>query len=152
MRSLGFFISVSRPWECKNLISSAFSTSGLKRFAKRCYELCCQVNGETVLAFEYDRINRTETILDRQHEDLMMIQYDASGRIIQVLPRRPVDGIRVVYDQQSHITKLTRGAFNVTAAYDDRGRLLERRFLARTVYRYSYKNITKVGVRLLYVL
>jgi YD repeat-containing protein len=104
------------------------------------------VNGETALTFEYDRINRTETILDRQHEDLMMFQYDASGRIIQVVPRRPVDGVRVAYDQQGHITRLVHGAFNITTAYDDRGRLMERRFLARTVYRYSYKNNTKVWV------
>jgi hypothetical protein len=106
-----------------------------------------QVNGETVFVFEYDRINRTETILNPQHEDLLVMQYDASGRIIQVLPRRPVDGVRLAYDQHGHITKWVRGAFNITAAYDDRGRLMERRFLGRTVYRYNYKNNSKVCVR-----
>ena len=104
-----------------------------------------QVNGETVLAFEYDRLNRTETVLDRRHENLLSINYDAVGRVVQVSPRRPTDGLRIGYDQHGHITKWTRGVLNVTATFDDRGRLVERRFGTRTAYTYVHRNGSKVS-------
>ena len=103
------------------------------------------MNGETVLSFEYDRLNRTETVLDRQHERLLAIHYDASGRIVQVSPRASVSGLRVGYDQSGHITRWNRGGLNVTITYDERGRLTERRFGARAVYKYIYRNNSKVS-------
>jgi len=105
------------------------------------------VNGETVLSFEYDRANRTETVLDRQHEGLLVVHYDASGRIVQVSPRSSVSGLRVGYELNGHITRWNRGGLNVSMSYDERGRLTERRFGGRTVYNYIYRNSSKVSDR-----
>ena len=103
-----------------------------------------KVNGETILAFEYDRLNRTETVLDRRHDNILSINYDAVGRVVQISPRRPIDGLRVGYDHHGRITKWSRGVLNVTATFDDRGRLVERRFGTRTVYSYVHSNGSKV--------
>jgi len=108
----------------------------------------CQVNGETVLRFEYDVDDHSETVYDAQHNELLQLNYDAAGRVIRVVPRSHLDALNVSYDRQGRWSHWTRGDLTVRRVFDEpTGRLVERRLGSRTGFRYVYKNTSKASSR-----
>ena len=106
----------------------------------------CQVNGESVLRFEYDVSDHSETVYDHQHNELLLLHYDAAGRVVRVVPRTHLDPLNVTYDGQGRWTHWSRGDLTVTRVFDEpTGRLIERRLGGRTGYRYVYKNTSKAS-------
>lgn len=97
------------------------------------------------MSFEYDAADNTETVYDKQRNELLSIRHDSAGRVLNVIPRGAVDGINVTYDRQGRWTQWSRGELTISRSFDQKtGRLIERKISPRAVYRYSYKNGTKV--------
>jgi len=110
----------------------------------------CQVNGESVLRFEYGIDNHSETVYDAHHNELLQLNYDAAGRLIRVVPRTRLGALNVSYDRQGRWSHWTRGDLTVRRVFDEStGRLMERRLGSRTGFRYVYKNTSKVRQPLL---
>jgi len=104
----------------------------------------CQVNGESVLRFEYGVDDHFETVYDAQHNELLLLNYDAAGRVIRVVPRTHLDALNVSYDRQGRWSHWTRGDLTVRRVFDEpTSRLVERRLGSRTGFRYVYKNTSK---------
>ena len=119
--------------------------SDFKRAVKECLTcLLIQINGNTVLSFEYDRINKSETVFDSQHDDLITTYYDATGKVVRIEPRHTIGGLSITYNRQGRVTRWSRGVTNMSFVYDDNGRLVERHFDARTKLQYRYDNGDKV--------
>jgi len=107
-----------------------------------------QVNGESVLRFEYDINDHSETVYDAQHNELLLLHYDSAGRVTRVIPRRHLDPLNVTYDLQGRWTHWSRGDLTVRRVFDEpAGRLVERRLGSKTGYRYVYKNTSKASSR-----
>jgi len=105
-----------------------------------------QVNGDSLLTFEYDATDLTQTIYDNQRNELLVIRHDSAGRVLQVLPRGPLDSLNVTYDRQGRWTQWSRGDLTVSRVFEAKtGRVVERRLSPRSIYRYTYKNGTRVG-------
>ena len=95
--------------------------------------------------FQYDRATNTQTVMNKNHEELLVTTYDARGRPLQIMPRGPVEGLNMTYDRQGRLAAWNSGDMNVIRIFDDKtGQLLERRLANKAVYRYIYKNGIKV--------
>ena len=102
------------------------------------------MNGDSLLSFEHDNADRSETVYDRRRDELLRLRYDAAGRVIRVVPRSHLDALNVSYDRQGRWTHWSRGDLTVSRVFDEpTGRLVERRLGSRTGYRYAYKNTSK---------
>jgi len=108
--------------------------------------LVCQVNGESVLRFEYNTEDHSETVFDHQHNELLLLHYDSAGRVVRVVPRTHLDALNVTYDRQGRWTRWSRGDLTVTRVFDEpAGRLVERTVGSRTGFRYVYRNTSKAS-------
>jgi hypothetical protein len=97
------------------------------------------------LTFEFDSADNTQTAYDNQRNELLVIRHDSAGRVLNVLPRGPLDGVNVTYDRQGRWTQWSRGDLTVSRVFDAKtGRLVERKLSPRSIYKYVYKNSTKV--------
>jgi hypothetical protein len=104
-----------------------------------------QINGETALTLDLDRVDNVETVYSRSHDRILTVRYDRSGRPIQVTPSGPLEPLNITYGSHGHVTFWARGDLGVVNVYDDKtGNLIERKLANRIVYRYIYKANNKV--------
>ena len=107
---------------------------------------CSQINGETVLSIDLDRVENIETVYSRSHDRLLTVRYDRSGRPIQLTPSGPLEPLNVTYGTHGHVTYWARGDLGIVNVYDEKtGNLMERKLANRIAYRYIYKAGSKVS-------
>ncbi|ELU08904.1 hypothetical protein CAPTEDRAFT_159800 [Capitella teleta] len=103
-----------------------------------------RVNGQNLLTFEYDRDDHSESILNSESEEILLIDYNQAGQLTQVVATGNVEGINITYDSHGHMTSWTRGNLGEKFVYDDKsGMMIEKRLPNRAAYRYIYKTGNK---------
>lgn len=63
-----------------------------------------QINGVNLLSVEYDRMNHTESILNKDSQNILWIMYDDSGLPVQFLPCSDHHAMNITYNQRGQIT------------------------------------------------
>ena len=107
--------------------------------------LFLQVNGENLLTMEYERETHSETVFDKDGEELITVLYNTAGQPINFMPRKPLFPLNITYDNSGKLVQWQWGDLNLVNVYDTRtGFLTERKVANRATFRYIYKSGTKV--------
>ena len=95
---------------------------------------------------EYERETHSETVYDKEGEELVTVLYNSAGQPMNFLPRTPLLPLNITYDDSGQLVQWEWGDINLVNIYDERtGYLTERKFANRATFRYIYKSGTKVG-------
>ena len=98
-----------------------------------------KVNGDAVLAVEYDRESREEVLLDKDMKPIVTVSYDNVGRPLKWTSNHNLTSVALDYDRFGRLSSWSRGQLAVTMQYDISGRLAEVRHAdkAGRMYKYS---------------
>lgn len=100
---------------------------------------CSQINGVNLLSVEYDRMNHTESILNKDSQNILWIMYDDSGLPVQFLPCSDHHAMNITYNQRGQITHWQYGEMWEDLEYNRDGLLLERSKSGIVQYRFNYR-------------
>ena len=97
-----------------------------------------KVNGETVLAVEYDRESQQELLLDQNMKPIVTVNYDSVGRPLKWTSNHNLTPVALEYDRFGRLSSWTRGQLSQTMQYDINGRLAEVRNADKSGRMYKY--------------
>ncbi|XP_056012581.1 teneurin-m-like isoform X5 [Ostrea edulis] len=98
-----------------------------------------RINGVNLLSVEYDRLNHTESILNKDSQNILWIMYDDSGLPVQFLPCSEHHAMNITYNQRGQITHWQYGEMWEDLEYNRDGLLLERSRSGIVQYRFNYR-------------
>ncbi|XP_061169948.1 teneurin-m-like isoform X4 [Saccostrea echinata] len=98
-----------------------------------------RINGVNLLSVEYDRLNHTESILNKDSQNILWIMYDDSGLPVQFLPCSEHHAMNITYNQRGQITHWQYGEMWEDLNYNRDGLLLERSRSGTVQYRFNYR-------------
>lgn len=103
-----------------------------------------QINQEHILSIEFDRLQNSELVLDKHHEELFSTTFDQSGLPVRFAPVNPgifklIGQHNWTYNDRGRLVSTQFDTNVVTYEYlEPRGLLLEERANGRVVSKYSY--------------
>ncbi len=97
-----------------------------------------KVNGETLLAVEYDRDSQQEILLDHSMKPIVTVNYDSVGRPLKWTSSHNLTSIALEYDRFGRISIWSRGQLSLSLQYDINGRLAELRHADKSGRMYKY--------------
>ncbi|XP_062616760.1 teneurin-2-like [Saccostrea cucullata] len=98
-----------------------------------------RINGVNLLSVEYDRVNHTESILNKDSQNILWIMYDDSGLPVQFLPCSEHHAMNITYNQRGQITHWQYGEMWEDLTYNRDKLLLERSRSGTVQYRFNYR-------------
>lgn len=94
---------------------------------------------------EYDRDTHSETILNKDGQEILTVLYNEAGQPTNFLVEAPLQGVNITYNNQGRPLTWDRGMLNINNVYDAKtGYLTEKKVGVKAVYRFIYKSGTKV--------
>ena len=102
-----------------------------------------QVNGDNLLTIEYDRDTHTETILDKDLQEILTMAFDNSGLPTHFLPAKYHHSLNVTYSASGDIIAWKYGDIEEKREFED-GLLKVRTVNNGAQYRYVYRYGKKV--------
>lgn len=98
-----------------------------------------QINGVNLLSVEYDRMNHTESILNKDSQNILWIMYDDSGLPVQFLPCSDHHAMNITYNQRGQITHWQYGEMWEDLDYNRDGLLLNRSRSGAVQHKFYYR-------------
>ncbi|KAJ1529492.1 hypothetical protein ONE63_006265 [Megalurothrips usitatus] len=100
-----------------------------------------RVNGENILALEYDKDSNSVAVFMDDRVELINITYDQTARPIKWGPRNGIfSGVELEYDRFSRLTSWKWGELSETYGFDRAGRLNEIRYADGSSLQYAFKD------------
>ncbi|XP_052130021.1 teneurin-m isoform X7 [Frankliniella occidentalis] len=100
-----------------------------------------RVNGENILALEYDKDSNSVAVFMDDRVELINITYDRTARPIKWGPRNGIfSGVELEYDRFSRLTSWKWGELSETYGFDRAGRLNEIRYADGSSLQYAFKD------------
>lgn len=101
-----------------------------------------RVNGENILALEYDKDSNSVAVFMDDRVELINITYDRTARPIKWGPRNGIfSGVELEYDRFSRLTSWKWGELSETYGFDRAGRLNEIRYADGSSLQYAFKDM-----------
>lgn len=98
-----------------------------------------RINGVNLLSVEYDRMNHTESILNKDSQNILWIMYDDSGLPVQFLPCSDHHAMNITYNQRGQITHWQYGEMWEDLDYNRDGLLLNRSRSGAVQHKFYYR-------------
>ncbi|XP_023220703.1 teneurin-m-like isoform X2 [Centruroides sculpturatus] len=97
-----------------------------------------KINGETLVAVEFDREQYSETIYDKNQIPLVTVRYDEFGHPKQWEPSQNLTPVKLEYDRFGRLARWERGYLSERYSFDIQGRLAEIRYSDNSGIMYRY--------------
>ncbi|XP_037506639.1 teneurin-m isoform X6 [Rhipicephalus sanguineus] len=97
-----------------------------------------KVNGDNLLAIEFDRQQYSETLYDRNQLALLTVRYDSLGHPLSWQPTQNVTSVTLEYDRFGRLVRWERGQLSEKYSFDIRGRLADVRYADGSGIMYKY--------------
>ncbi|XP_071034791.1 teneurin-m isoform X6 [Parasteatoda tepidariorum] len=97
-----------------------------------------KVNGEILVAVEFDREQYSEIVYDKNQIPLVTVHYDELGRPIQWQPSQNITPVQLKYDKFGRLERWERGLLSEHYSFDINGRLADVRFSDSSGFMYKY--------------
>nr|XP_050039980.1 teneurin-m-like isoform X1 [Dermacentor andersoni] len=97
-----------------------------------------KVNGDNLLAIEFDRQQYSETLYDRNQLALLTVRYDSLGHPLSWQPTQNVTSVTLEYDRFGRLIRWERGQLSEKYSFDIRGRLADVRYADGSGIMYKY--------------
>lgn len=104
------------------------------------FYLFFKVNGDYLLAVEYDRDNLIETLFDHNQVALLSTNYDAVGRPERYVPAYNITSVELKYDRFGRLEEWHRGDLKESYGFDREGRLNEIQFSDGSTIFFKFKD------------
>ena len=96
------------------------------------------MNGEILVAVEFDREQYSEIVYDKNQIPLVTVHYDELGRPTQWQPSQNITPVQLKYDKFGRLERWERGALSEHYSFDINGRLADVRFSDNSGFMYKY--------------
>ncbi|XP_035215579.1 teneurin-m-like isoform X2 [Stegodyphus dumicola] len=97
-----------------------------------------KVNGEILVAVEFDREQYSEIVYDKNQIPLITVHYDELGRPVQWQPSQNITPVQLKYDKFGRLERWERGSLSERYSFDINGRLADIRFSDSSGIMYKY--------------
>ncbi|GFU07605.1 teneurin-m [Nephila pilipes] len=97
-----------------------------------------KVNGEILVAIEFDREQYSEIVYDKNQIPLVTVHYDELGRPTQWQPSQNITPVQLKYDKFGRLERWERGSLSEHYSFDINGRLADIRFSDSSGIMYKY--------------
>ncbi|CAN7937034.1 unnamed protein product [Ixodes hexagonus] len=97
-----------------------------------------KVNGDILLAIEFDRDQYSETLYDKNQIGLLTVHYDSLGHPLSWQPTQNVTAVTLEYDRFGRLIRWERGQLSEKYSFDIRGRLADVRYADGSGIMYKY--------------
>ncbi|CAN7975618.1 unnamed protein product, partial [Ixodes persulcatus] len=97
-----------------------------------------KVNGDILLAIEFDRDQYSETLYDKNQIGLLTVHYDPLGHPLSWQPTQNVTAVTLEYDRFGRLIRWERGQLSEKYSFDIRGRLADVRYADGSGIMYKY--------------
>ncbi|KAG8200277.1 hypothetical protein JTE90_021927 [Oedothorax gibbosus] len=99
-----------------------------------------KVNGEILVAVEFDREQYSEIVYDKNQIPLITVHYDELGRPTQWQPSQNITPVQLKYDKFGRLERWERGMLSEQYSFDINGRLADIRFSDSSGFMYKYED------------
>nr|XP_039266115.1 teneurin-3-like isoform X3 [Styela clava] len=106
-----------------------------------------RVNGRNILSLDYSQNFRRENIYDDHTKFVLKIQYNDRGMPTLWMPNNGITPVNVTYDRLGHPVTWQRGPNHELLAYDEKGRITNRRTVDGATWTYlNQENVVQLSV------